>query len=105
MDYTRESVSILIRGPLTSTPQGVVVIASAVTYVALAFAFVVLGLTPPLGKSTSSAVVVCASWPFIVFLQFVAQGLPSFRPSLGRAAFIALCAAAPALYVAWYTYA
>jgi hypothetical protein len=105
MDYTRESIAALVRGPLTSTPQGLVVIASAVTYAAFAFAFVVLGFTPPLGKSIGSAVVVCASWPFIVFLQFVAQGLPSFAPSLGQAAFIALCAAAPALYVAWYTYA
>ena len=51
MDYTRESVAALIRGPLTSAPQGLVVIASAVAYAALAFAFVVLGLAPPLAPS------------------------------------------------------
>jgi len=104
MDYTRESVAALIRGPLVSTPQGRVVIASAVAYAALAFAFLVLGLPPPLSKSIGSTVVVCASWPFVVFLQFVAQGLPSFLPSLSGAVFLALCAAAPALYAAWYTY-
>ena len=105
MNYARESVGALLRGPLISTPQGLIVIASAVAYAALAFAFLMHGLTPPFSKSIASAVIVCASWPFIVFLQFIANGLPSFTPSLSRAAFLALCAAAPALYVAWYTYA
>jgi len=105
MNYARESVGTLLRGPLLSTPQGFVVIASVVAYAALAFAFLALGLTPPFGKSIASAVIVCASWPFIVFLQFVASGLPSFTPSLSRAAFLTLCAAVPALYVAWHTYA
>lgn len=104
MDYTNQSVSALIRGPLVGTPQGWVVVASAIAYAALALAFFVFGLTPPMGKSVGGAVVTCASWPGVTFLLFVKHGLPSFAPSWRGALFLAVGAAAPALYVAWCAY-
>ncbi len=104
VDFTNQPVTALLRGPLLSTPQGLVVIASCVCYSTLALAYGVFGLLPPFGKSTGSVVVICLSWPFIVFLLFIKEGMPSFAPSRGKAAFLAVCAAAPALYVAGHAH-
>jgi len=49
MDYTKQSVSALIRGPLISTPQGWVVLGSVGIYPILAIAFGEFGVVPPLG--------------------------------------------------------
>jgi hypothetical protein len=105
VDYSRQSVAALFRGPLVSTPQGWVVVASAVAYAALALAFAFFGLGPPLGKGVAAAVTLCLLWPFVVFLLFVKHGLPSFAPSWSNAVFIAVCAAAPVLYFVWRSYA
>ena len=102
MDYTNRSVGALFRGPVLHTPQGRVVVASAVAYGLMALAVGVFDVTPPLGKSTSSAVAVCLFWPFVVFLMFVKQGLPEFKPSRREALFLVV-AAAPVGYAAWYS--
>ena len=105
MDYTRQPVTALLRGPLVSTPQGLVVITCAVAYLGLAVAYLAFGLSPPLGKTRGAAVVVCVSWPLIIFLVFVKQGIPSFAPSLAKSLFLTLYASAPILYVLWLRYA
>jgi hypothetical protein len=103
-DYSSQSIASLLRGPLISTPQGWVVVASAVLYAVLALALTVFGLSPPLGKSLGWALGLCIAWPFIVFLMFIKIGLPSFAPSWNRAAFLTVCAAAPMLGAAWRAY-
>ena len=77
--------------------------ASVIVYAALVLAFGVFGLPPLMGKSVVGAVVICASWPGVMFLLYVKHGLPSFAPSWRGALFLAVAAAA--LYVAWYAYA
>ena len=102
MDYSHQPVAAMLRGPLISTPQGLVVCASFFGYGLLAVAYLVFGVTPPLGKSTGAATALCLFWPFIVFLLFVKHGLPSFQPKWSEAGFLALCTAAPVLYVLWW---
>jgi hypothetical protein len=104
-DYSNQSIAALLRGPLISTPQGWVVVASVIFYAVLALALTVFGFSPPLGKSLGWALGLCAAWPFIVFLVFIKIGLPSFAPSWTRAAFLTVCASAPLLGAAWRTYA
>ena len=104
MDFTNQPVTALLRGPLVSTPQGLVVLASSAFYWALALAYGVLGLVPPPGMMRGTAVVMSLAWPFIVFLLFIRDGMPSFAPSWSKAAFLAIGAAAPALWAAWDAY-
>jgi hypothetical protein len=101
MDYSAQSVTALLRGPLITTPQGWVVIFAAIVYFTLAVTFGAFDLAPQLVKSPSVAITICIFWPFIVFLQFVKSGLPSFKPSILSAVITGLYAAAPFIYVGW----
>lgn len=98
MDYSNQSVSALFRGPLRSTPQGWVVLACAFVYAVLGLVFSFFEITPPLGKSVGAAISICISWPLIVFVMFVKQGIPSFAPSWLGAAYLGLVSAMPVLY-------
>ncbi|WP_157275017.1 hypothetical protein [Dechloromonas agitata] len=104
MDYTHQPVIALLRGPLVYTPQGLVVLASAVVYFAIAAAYLVFGITPPLGKDIEVVVALCLFWPFIVFLFFIKNGMPSFAPSRRGALFLSVVAGMPVLHVLWRTY-
>jgi hypothetical protein len=103
VDYSKQSVAAVIRGPLVHTPQGLVVILAGVVYFGLALVFGATGITPPADQSTGSAVFFCLFWPFVLFLLFVKHGVPSFNPSWGNAAFLALCALMPVGFVIWGT--
>lgn len=103
MDYSNQPLSNLLRGPLLNTPQGRVVIAAAISYLALAV-FISLGLVvPPIKSGVSGAIAGCLAWPFFVFLFFVKNGLPSFKPSWFEAAFLAFCSVLPVGVVLWRT--
>jgi hypothetical protein len=103
MDFSNQPLSSLLRGPLLNTPQGQVVIATAVCYLALAV-LISLGLVvPPIKSGMPGAIVGCFVWPFIVFLYFVKSGLPSFTPSWFEAAFLALCSFLPVGFILWRT--
>lgn len=104
MDYSSAHVSALLRGPLLSTPQGWVVLTSFVGYYALAGLFALALIPAPLGKAIDTAVILCLFWPFIVFLCFVKEGAPSFKPSLWQTLFVASAALAPVIYVAYRSY-
>lgn len=101
MDYSNHSVSALLRGPLISTSEGWVVLLSFLAYAALAVAYGVFGVNPPMGRSAGTAVTGCLIWPFIVFLFFVKNGLPSFKSSAWGTAFLVLCSAMPVIYTWW----
>lgn len=99
MDYSNQSVSALFRGPLRSTPQGWVVLACPFIYAVLALIFGFFEIAPPLGKSViNTAIAICVSWPLIVFVLFVKQGIPSFAPSWLGAAYLGFVSAMPVLY-------
>ena len=84
----------LVRGPLLRTPQGYVVVATLVLYVALAVASGVLGMNP-LGRSQTTSLVLCAAWPIVVFLAFTRLGLPEFTPSGWQALWLTVIALMP----------
>ena len=101
MDYTNQPVCNLLRGPLLNTPQGLVVCAAAIGYLLFAL-LVVLGIaTPPLKLGVSGVVIGAVGYPFVLFLLFVKNGLPSFAPSLWGSMFLVICALIPVGFVLW----
>jgi hypothetical protein len=93
-----------VRGPLLYTPQGWVVLGSAVLYVGLALVVAVSGTAPPVLKTHGAFYVLCVAWPFILFLYFVRLNGPSFVASNARALVLAAVAVAPFIYTAWQSY-
>ena len=104
MSYDRRPVMDLLRGPLLHSPQGWVVLASAVLYALLALAGALLGVSPLFAKSPGAFFSICAFWPFITFLFYVRCGSPTFSPSVSQAAHVAVAALAPVAYVLWRAY-
>ncbi len=100
-DYTHQPVLALLSGTLLTTPQGWVVLASVAGYGLLALLIGWDVIAPPQKRSAGASVVGCLSWPPIVFLQFVKQGMPAFSPSWRHATFLAVCAVAPVAYVVY----
>lgn len=101
MDYARQSVASLLRGPLLFTPQGKVVLFTWVVFWAWGAYVLYTGSALPFKKDVGSALVIAASWPFIVFLLFVRGSMPYFKASWGKACYLALVAAALPLYLAY----
>jgi hypothetical protein len=98
MDYERSSVLLLLRGPLLFTPQGWVVLLTAL----LCWAWVVYALftrEAPLSEALQGrAVSMLSLWPFLVFLFYVRLCTPHFQPSWNKAMLLAISAASlPAL--------
>ncbi|MES2832056.1 MAG: hypothetical protein V4695_08690 [Pseudomonadota bacterium] len=98
MDYSNREVSALFQGPLRSTPQDWVVLFCAFVYLVLALVLYIFEIAPPFGKSVSTAIAICISWPLVVFLVFVKQGIPSFAPSWRGAVYIGVVSAMPVLH-------
>jgi hypothetical protein len=103
MDYTRQSVSALFSGPLLHTPQGWVVLAFSAVYFFGALLFGVFDVEPPFALRTPDVVFICISYPFILFLFFVKNGIPSFVPSLSGTAWLSFYALFPVIYLLWRT--
>jgi hypothetical protein len=101
MDYTREPVSSLLRGPLIHTPQGIVVVFSSILYLMAAALFSFTDITPPFGYSSAKTVVFCIGWPVIMFMLYIKKNLPQFEPSWSEAGFLAFCSPLPVLYPLW----
>ena len=101
VDFSNQPLENLLRGPLLHTPQGQVVIVVAIGYLALALLFGLGLVIPPIKSGVSGAIIGCLIWPFIVFLFFVKNGLPSFKPSWFEAAFLAVCSVLPVVLVLW----
>lgn len=99
MDYTHQSVSSLLRGPLLFTPQGWVVLASIGVYLTIALLCWLGALNHPLAKNLSYVLSFCIFWPFITFLLFVRSSAPYFSPSWLQAMFVAIGAFMPIVYV------
>ena len=98
VDYTKLPVTALLRGPLLQTPQGWVVLAYAVVYLAAAGVVWLLQLPPPIGKTREVFLSLCFVWPFIVFLMFVRHGSPSFGGSWSATAWLVVYGALPAIF-------
>lgn len=101
MDYSNQSIGALLRGPLLTTTQGHIVLLTLPCYLVLAVLFAVGAVSPPLGKSIDSVVTFCVVWPFIVFLMFIKNGLPSFKPSVSGSLFLVVAALMPVAFVVW----
>jgi len=104
MSYSKRPVSELLRGPLLHTPQGRVVLASALLYAGFAGLGLIFGVSPLLSKSASAFFLLCAAWPFITFLHFVRGSGPYFAPSIARALDLAFTALIPVGIFAWQAY-
>lgn len=101
MSYDRLPVTELLRGPVLRTPQGWVVLASAVLYASVALLAFFGGVHPSLGKTTGAVLVLCAFWPLITFLVFVRSSSPTFGASFPKAAYVAAVALCPIAYAGW----
>jgi hypothetical protein len=99
MDYTRQPVAALLRGPLLRTPQGNVVLLFTACYLIAAVLVGLFGFAPWAGWTSGKFVAVCLAWPLILFLYFVRDNQPSFLPSWSSATWLSLCGAAPPLYM------
>lgn len=99
MDYTRQPVSSLLRGPLLFTPQGRVVLASIGVYLTIALLCWLGVLKHPLAKDLSYVLIFCAVWPFITFWLFIRVSAPYFSPSWLQAVFVAIGAFMPIAYM------
>jgi len=103
MDYTRQSVTSLFRGPLLHTPQGIVVLSYVFAYFLYAFLIGVLDVAPPFGWQVGKIVALCVSWPIILFLYFVKNNQPAFEASIAAAGWLVFYGAAPFLFILWRT--
>ncbi len=100
MSYANRSITSLLRGPLLHTPQGLVVLVVLAVHLAL-LPFVHTGSISLLGKSSTTGMVICLSWPLITCLYFIREGVsttPEFKPSVPRALWILLIGMAPTLW-------
>jgi hypothetical protein len=81
MDYTRASILSLLRGPLLFTPQGWVVLATAlISWLLLADAR--LSSQPLVFHQLSErGAALLGAWPILVFLFYVRLCMPHFRSS------------------------
>ena len=104
MDYSHRPVSELLRGPLLHTPQGLVVVASALLYALAAFVALILGVGSWLIKSPAAYFVICFAWPFLTFLYFARSSAPGFAPSKARTFEVAVAALLPVAFAAWKFY-
>jgi hypothetical protein len=93
MDYERSSVVSLLRGPLLFTPQGWVVLATALlcwSWVAYLWLAHEAGLIDALQTRDVS---LFGLWPFLVFLFYVRLCTPHFHSSWFKTFLLTLSAA------------
>lgn len=98
LDYGRLPVTALLRGPLLHTPQGLAVVACAVSYLGAAGVVWLFQLPPLIGRTREVFFMLCVLWPCIVFLMFIRHSRPDFRSSWGTAAWVAIYGALPAVF-------
>jgi hypothetical protein len=101
MDYTTASVGSLLRGPLLHTPQGWICVVTLITYIVVAIAVVLFGASAPFAKTTSAALVLCATWPFITLLFWIKGSQPSFASSWAKAVWLLVVGVAPIAFGYW----
>ena len=99
MDYLRQPVGALIRGPLLRTPQGLVVLLFTTVYLVAAALCEFWGIVPWAGWSPERFTTLCLGWPVILFVFFVRDNQPCFLPSWSNSAWLCLCGAAPLAFV------
>ena len=93
MDYERSSVVSLLRGPLLFTPQGWVVLSTALlcwSWVGYAWLSYEAG---PEEALLNRAISLFSLWPFLVFLFYVRLCTPHFQASWSKTFLLALSAA------------
>ena len=95
----RQPVSSFFKGPLLHTPQGIVVLACSAAYLLSALAVGVFELQPPFGWSSARFLSLSLGWPVLLLVFFIKNGQPSFRPSWPGAAWLAMCAVLPFVFV------
>jgi hypothetical protein len=101
MDYTHAPVSLLLRGPLLTTPQGWVCIGASAAYIGAALFFSLTETVPPFGWSRGKTSTLFAVWPALLFLYFIKDNLPDFSPSWKAAGWHAFIASLPLLLGCW----
>lgn len=103
MDWSRQPISKVIRGPMLHTTEGLLLIIGS--FVSLLFAFLAW-LQPNLihlwhRSSTLGEVVLFGTWPIILLVIFVALGSPNFRPNWFTTLFM-LCAVSFPFYLVYW---
>jgi hypothetical protein len=101
VDYTRQPIGALFRGPLLHTPQGLAVLTFSVIYLLLAALFGLADVPAPQGWRLANIVGICLSWPIVLFLMFLKYSQPSFAPSWSGALWLTICALAPVAITLW----
>ena len=99
MDYTRQSISKLLRGPMLHTPQGIALLMSIAVYLCCAILFAFFDVTPPFGWSTDKSIAVFIAWPILLFMLFIKQNLPVFAPSWPKTIWQTFYAIAPFVFI------
>jgi hypothetical protein len=99
MDYSRQSVGKLFRGPLLHTPQGVVLLISIAVYLSGAALFFFFDISPPFGWTAGKASGVFIAWPILLFALFIKQNMPEFVPSWPKAIWQSFYAVAPFVFI------
>ncbi len=99
MDYSRQPIGRLFRGPLLHTPQGIVLLISIAIYLLGAALFAFFDVPTPFDWSVDKSVTVFIVWPFMLFMLFIKQNLPEFLPSRSGAIWQAFYAIAPFVFI------
>jgi hypothetical protein len=93
MDYERSSVVSLLRGPLLFTPQGWVVLATALLcWTGVAYVWLTHE-AGPMEAFQSRTVALFGLWPFLVFLFYVRLCTPHFQASWSQTMLLTVSAA------------
>lgn len=99
MNYTRQSISKLFRGPMLHTPQGIVFLISLAVYLLCAALFAFTDIALPFGWAADKAIGIFVAWPLILFMLFIKQNMPDFAPSWLKAVWQSFYAVAPFVFI------
>ncbi|MGN6829869.1 hypothetical protein [Paucibacter sp. M5-1] len=91
MNYASSPIRWLLQGPLLFTPQGWVVLASALTYWSWGAYVWITGQVPLFWKDASDALTLLLAWPFVVFLCYVRSSSPHSQASWWETFHLLLC--------------
>ena len=94
MDYARTSVLSLLRGPLLFTPQGWVVIVTALLSWSWVGYLWFAGGTGVTAGGRDRELLLFSVWPALVFLFYVRLCIPHFQASWSQSLQLAIAAAA-----------